>query len=285
MPLDIRLPRIPVPQLNAIMAVSPYRSSSASASGCAAGAATDSGFSDLVRAAEADDAVAGVVLSGSRARPGMATARSDHDVWVVTRDGRGTAIGGRRTPALDVVVLPLADFRTHGLPGSGSECNRYTFVHARVAVDTDDGLIARLVARKATLTPEEGAGQAAGFLDAFTNMTYRSLKNHRDGLPREGRLDAAEAAPFLLGHVFAMERRVRPFNKYLGWELARHPLADPGWHPDRLFPLLDALLSHGRPRTLRELFRQVETSARAAGHGAVLDAWGDDLPLLRGTGP
>ncbi|TDC63188.1 hypothetical protein E1283_32835, partial [Streptomyces hainanensis] len=38
-----------------------------------------------------------------------------------------------------------------------------------------------------------------------------------------------------------------------------------------------------RPDTLRRLFTDVEPLARAAGHGPVLDAWGDDLLLLRGT--
>ncbi|MGW6496030.1 hypothetical protein [Nonomuraea angiospora] len=31
----------------------------------------------------------------------------------------------------------------------------------------------------------------------------------------------------------------------------------------------------------RRLFAQVEAAARRAGHGAVLDAWGEDLDLMR----
>ncbi|MCX2185067.1 hypothetical protein KV205_31830 [Streptomyces sp. SKN60] len=35
------------------------------------------------------------------------------------------------------------------------------------------------------------------------------------------------------------------------------------------------------PTLQRTLFARVETAARAAGHGAVLDAWGEDLELMR----
>jgi predicted nucleotidyltransferase len=241
----------------------------------------DAEFTALCEAVRRDPAVLGAVLTGSQAREGTATRWSDYDVWVVTADDTTSTIGARRTPALDVVVMPLAEFRTHGLPEFGSDFNRYTFVHARVLADTPD-LIARLVARKATLGADEARTLAAGTLDAFTNSAYRACKNHRDGRAVEARLDAAEAVPFLLTHVFAQERRVRPFNKYLGWELARHPLAAPPWRADRLLPLLDGLLGPDWPPVLHSAFADVERLARDAGHGAVLDAWDEDLLLLRG---
>jgi len=35
--------------------------------------------------------------------------------------------------------------------------------------------------------------------------------------------------PWLLDVVFTLAGRVRPFNKYLPWELAEHPLDVPEW--------------------------------------------------------
>ncbi|GAB2930655.1 hypothetical protein [Streptomyces mayteni] len=264
----------------------------APSSASSAESATDHEFAALLETTRRDPAVAGVVLTGSKARHGMSTRWSDHDVFAIAHDGRATDVGDRRTATLDVVVMALAEFRRHALPGSDSEWNRYAFVGARIVQDTPEGLIAELVARKATLTPEEAASLAAGHLDAFANSAYRALKNHRDGHPLAGHLDAAEAAPPLLTHLFALERRVRPYNKYLTWELAQRPLAAPPWRGDRLPRLLGELVAHGRPDTLRRLFTDVELppanagrcpQARAAGHGAVLDSWGDDLLLLRGT--
>ncbi|MFC4584952.1 hypothetical protein [Sphaerisporangium corydalis] len=237
-------------------------------------------FSALLARVAADPAVAGAVLSGSRAREGMATSRSDHDVYLVTADGL-TVAEERRDALLDVVVLTLAEFRAHALPGSGFEWNRYAFTHARVLKDRPDGLIGDLVARKGALSPEEARATAAASLDAFVNAAYRWLKNDRDGHATEARLDAAESIPPLLTCVFALHQRVRPYNKYLGWELRNHPLGPPAWRHERLLPDLTAVLSHAAPRTARELFLNLEPLARAAGHDTVLDAWGDDLRLLR----
>ncbi|MDH2426083.1 hypothetical protein [Sphaerisporangium sp. TRM90804] len=228
----------------------------------------------------ADPAVVGVVLSGSRARDGMAVPGSDYDVYLVTADGE-TVEEDRRDASLDVAAMPLEEFRAHALPGSGAEWNRYAFTHARVLEDRADGLIGELVSRKGALSAEEARQTAATSLDAFVNGVYRWLKNERNGRVAEAHLDAAESIPPLLTCVFALHGRVRPYNAYLGWELRNHPLGPP-WGHERVLPLLRAVLSHAEPRTARRLFLDLEPLARAAGHGPVLDAWGDDLRLLRG---
>jgi hypothetical protein len=38
--------------------------------------------------------------------------------------------------------------------------------------------------------------------------------------------------PHLVATVFTLHHRVRPDNKYLGWDLRQHPLAGPAWSPD-----------------------------------------------------
>ncbi|WP_405140509.1 hypothetical protein OG589_26475 [Sphaerisporangium sp. NBC_01403] len=237
-------------------------------------------FAALVARVRADPAVVGAVLSGSQARRGMATGRSDYDVYLVTADG-GTSIEERRDSRLDIVVMPLEEFRAHALPGSGCEWNRYSFTYARVLKDRADGLIGELVSAKGALSREEALGMVAASLGEFVNAAYRWLKNHRDGRGTEARLDAAESIPPFLTCVFALHQRVRPYNKYLGWELRHHPLGPPSWSHDRLPPLLATVLSHGAPQTARRLFLDLEPHVRAAGHSAVLDAWGEDLLLLR----
>ena len=231
--------------------------------------------------------VIGAVLTGSRARQGTAPPRSDYDVLLVTEDGAeaDAAAELRRGARLDVWALPLSEFRAHALPGSGSEWNRYTFAHAVVLRDTPDGLLARLVSAKGRLTAEEAARAAPAALDAFCNGVYRSLKNDRDGDPCAARLDAAElAVPGFLSYVFACEQRVRPFNRYLRWELRHHPLSRPEWAAERLLPLLEETLTAASPAPgLRAMFNGLEPHARAAGHGPVLDGWGEDLLLMRGV--
>ncbi|WP_229869267.1 hypothetical protein [Streptomyces inusitatus] len=262
------------------------RDSDRGGTGDAAGTAAAGEYAALLERVGRDRHALGLVLTGSRAREGTATARSDYDVYLVAEDGAEhgpLAAERRRDGLLDVVLLPLTEFRAHALPGSGTEWNRYAFTRAEVVKDTADGLIAELVAAKGRLTQAEAAESAPELLDAFLNSVYRCLKSDRDGRSLAARLDGADTVPYFLGYAFALDGRVRPYNKYLEWELRHHPLDRAEWAPDRLLPLLGEVLSERGPRAVRRLFREVEPYARARGHGPVLDGWGDDLELMRGS--
>ncbi|MFB7245599.1 hypothetical protein CW362_09940 [Streptomyces populi] len=235
-------------------------------------------FDAFVDLAAADPDVVGLVLKGSRAHEGMATERSDHDLYVVLADGAATDLTrftGHRTPELDLVVLSLGEFRAAGMPGF----ERYALARARIVLDRLDGAVAQILADKARLDVAEAFREADERLDAYANSLYRSVKNTRDGHALAARLDAADSVRFLLESLFALDRRPRPYNKYLEWELARFPL--PGWDTGRLLDTLDLISATGDVSTQRRLFGRVETVARRAGHGAVLDAWGSDLRLMR----
>ena len=241
-------------------------------------------FRAFVDRASSDPAVVGLILSGSSAREGMATARSDYDVYVMVDDAASTELSrldGFRSAHLDLSVFPLAELRTHAMPGGTEEYNRYSFVGAQVLLDRRDGLIAELVAQKAALSPQEARDTVRAYLDAYVNSLYRSLKSDRDGRPGAARLDAAESLPFLLKVVFALHGRVCPYNKYLQWELETRPLGAPQWAADAFLPRLHRILDDADPDTQRAAFADAELAARAAGHHAVLDAWGAELELLR----
>ncbi|MFE0629301.1 hypothetical protein ACFW3D_20370 [Streptomyces sp. NPDC058864] len=235
-------------------------------------------YQTFIALAAADPAVVGLVLKGSRAHDDMVTRHSDHDLYVVVADDATTGLtrfAGHRTAELDLVIVSLSGFRAAGMPGF----ERYALARARVVLDRLDGGIARILADKARLGADEAFRDAGRRLDAYANSLYRSVKNHRDGQALAARLDAADSMRFLLELLFALDRRPRPYNKYLEWELARHPL--PGWDTDVLLHAVDRVSATGDPFLQRQLFALVETAAREAGHGEVLDAWGEDLDLMR----
>jgi hypothetical protein len=235
-------------------------------------------YDALVELATADPAVVGLALKGSRAHDGMTTQHSDHDLYVVLADDATTdltRLAGHRTAELDLVIVSLTEFRAAGMPGS----ERYALARARIVLDRLDGDIARILADKARLGADEAFQNAGGWLDAYANSLYRSVKNHRDGQDLAARLDAADSIRFLIELLFALDRRPRPYNKYLEWELARHPL--PGWDTDGLLRAVDRVSATGDVSLQRYLFTRVEAAAREAGHGEVLDAWGEDLDLMR----
>jgi Nucleotidyltransferase domain len=223
---------------------------------------------DLLARASADPAVLGVVLTGSVAR-GMAASRSDVDVIVVVAARGGAWSGTRRSPAIDEIVMTVDE-----LADTSDVWQRYAFRGARVLLDRLDGRIAELVAAQATPAPDEAARWAREGLDAYLNSIYRAAKSRRDGRPVEARLDEMESSFWLLGAVFALHGRLRPYNKYLRWELATYPLGSgPPWDaqtlPERV---ADAPAS---------LFPEIEVLARARGFGDVIDAWGADLDVVR----
>lgn len=225
----------------------------------------------------ADDNVRGLVVSGSVAR-GVATEHSDVDVFVVL-DRADPAWTTSRTREIDTIVMTMTEL-AHLPPDPRDWWHRWAFAYSDVVLDR--GGVEAAVTAQATLTDEEVLACLDCYLDGYLNFTYRSLKAERDHAHREQHLDAAEALPWMLWCVFAFARRVRPYNKYLRWELANHPFTDPLLAGTPWERIVDAVLSDGDAAAQRRAFATVERAARLAGRGAVVDAWGDDLRLLRG---
>ncbi|MFJ8630860.1 hypothetical protein [Streptomyces sp. NPDC093568] len=235
-------------------------------------------YDAFVEHAEADQAVVGLVLKGSQAHEGMTTDHSDHDLYVVLAEDAATTLTrlrGHRTQELDLVILTLDEFRAAGMPGF----ERYALARAQIILDRLDGGIAEILAVKARLGADEAFRDAGEWLDAYANSLYRSIKNDRDGHALAARLDAVDSVRFLLELLFALDCRPRPYNKYLEWELHRFPL--PGWNTRVLLDDVDHISRTGDTSAQRRLFAHVEARVRRAGHGAVLDAWGADLALMR----
>lgn len=232
------------------------------------------------------DHLLGLVLSGSAGR-GMATGRSDLDVYVVLTD---TGMGDRHTThsaAVDEIPVAISELRELPPFGSAGWWFRWSFAWAPVLLDRTDGCLQGALRRQATVTPDEAQAILVEHdrLDGWLNYVYRALKNDRDGQTQERRLDAAESMPWLLDVIFTLAGRVRPYHKYLPWELHQHPLPD--WHAEDLLDLLEATLD-GDPSALRTTFKRVEALCAAWDKTrprpvltSIIADWGDELQLLR----
>jgi hypothetical protein len=246
---------------------------------------TDEARSALEELQQRDDPdILGLVLSGSAAR-GMATEHSDVDVIVVYAERGDRAVS--KSPAIDEIPLTLAELEEVPEFGTGGWYGRWTLAHVQIFRDTTDGRIAAACERNATLTPAEQRAILIDHdrLDGYVNFAYRALKSDRDGRPLERRLDAAESMPWLLDVVFTMAGRVRPYHKYLPWELGEHPVD--GWPAEPTLDLLQRNLD-GDPEAVRALFALVERDATSYDGGLadpvavpVIESWGAELRLLR----
>ena len=232
-------------------------------------------YDEWIDFARGEPRIVGVVVTGSRGRGALVHDESDWDLRVLVRDGDGEFARTLETPhgsEVEVSARTLTDFR------ASPQWDRYSYSHVAVPVDKLDGEIARLAAEKGRLGDEEAKQVAQEALAAYTNALYRSLRDADRGLDLAARLDAADAVSALLTAIFALERRVRPFNKYLQWELETHPLA---WDARELADLLaDAL--DGAAAAQRALFNTVEPHIRTHGFDAVIDDWHPHVGFFRG---
>ncbi|KRE96228.1 hypothetical protein ASG76_04110 [Nocardioides sp. Soil774] len=231
------------------------------------------------------DGLLGMVLSGSAGRA-YATEHSDLDVIVVLTDEAAASRTTAKSPEVDEIVDSWSELTT--LPPFGSEhwWYRWSYAWAPVLLDRTGGELARAVERQASLDPEEADAVLLDHdrLDGWVNFGYRALKNDRDGRDLEARLDAGESVPWLLDVVFALAGRVRPYNKYLPWELRTHPVA--GWPAEELLDLVQRSLD-GDPGAVRETFPRVRAACAAydeeRGHTRTSDmiaGWGDELAVF-----
>jgi len=242
-------------------------------------------YARLLERAHADPAVVGVVVFGSRAVGADLTPGSDVDCFVVVDGSDEEARRWSTTYGAPVEIWPitLEAFRGHALAGDEAAWNRAAFIRARVDFDRLDGEVTAIVERKRRLTPDEAAAIVEADLDDAINSIYRALKSAEAGRVREARLDAVEAIAPLLSTVFALEARVRPFNRWLGRELATPPLEMPA--PADLLDRIDSLAVEATPEAIRSAFRMLEAAARGAGYGAIVDAWEPYVGWLRDEAP
>ena len=224
-----------------------------------------SASSRLLAEAGDDDNVVGVIHSGSRGRGAYVQDDSDWDFFVVVRELRGgyPSTHGDRVEYAEITLERLADPPDWARP-------------ALLSVDLlldKTGEVAKAV-RTATTVDPATAGEP---LDGYINMYYRSAKNARVGLELASLLDAQESIPWCLQFAFNVHGRVRPYNKWLEWELERNPLP-----VDVDLVLLRRIATTGEMAAQQELFRWTERLAREAGHHETVDGWAPDLEWLRG---
>ncbi len=232
-----------------------------------------------------DPSILGLVLSGSAAR-GMETERSDVDVFVVRAESTGRET--RRSSAIDEIPDSLVELEDVSPYGSAGWWGRWAYAYAEVLRDDTGGRITAAVHRLSTVDATEQRELLVDHsrLDGWVNFAYRSLKSDRDGRPFESRLDAVESLPWLMDVVFTLAGRVRPYNKYLPWELREHPLAVPEWSAEAFLPEVERMLT-GDPSALRRAFAVVDREVRAwdAARGTTvcgdgMDSWGGELAIF-----
>src|SRR3989338_5668740 len=219
-------------------------------------------FEEILEKAKNDDRVVGLILTGGRGK-GMFTENSDYDIAIITTDesvsGVKEAYKGKQD-IIDIGVLPISGFRIYAAVGTAEDWDRYTYAHIKTRIDKT-GEIQKIIDEKGILPKDQISKVAKNALGGYLNSLYRSVKNNRDGNMFASHFDACESLPWLLTFLFAVEGRVRPYNKFLKWELEKHPLKNLPILYEDFLRKIESVIKSGDIETQKELHKIVEEIA------------------------
>ena len=200
--------------------------------------------------AEADDAVVGVYVMGSRAL-GVADEASDWDVVVVRREGDPSHV---KTDTMDLIGTTLERM------GKASVHELPALAHARVLLDKTGEVGAALTAARSI-----GRDELAELYDGYLNDVYRSLKAWRRGRELGARVQCGRSLWWLGEFLIGVAGVRAPYPSSWAGVLGE------------LEPLILEVARTADPTLQQELCRRVEAIASEHGFRDVYDAWDGDI--------
>lgn len=231
-------------------------------------------FEKILDKAKKDDRIIGLILTGGRGK-GMFTENSDYDIAIITTDESVSSVKEEyrgKQDIIDIGVLPISGFRIYVAVGTAEEWDRYTYAHIKAQIDKT-GEIQKIIDEKGILSKDQALKAAKGALGGYLNSLYRSVKNHRDGSSFASHFDACESLPWLLTFLFAVEGRVRPYNKFLKWELEKYPLINLPISSEDFLGKIESVIKSGDIEVQKEFHKIAEEIAVNNDCSDVIDDW------------
>lgn len=231
-------------------------------------------FEQILEKAREDNRVIGLILAGGRGK-GMSTKYSDYDIALIATEASISEVKSEykgQQDVIDIGVLSISQFRDYAKIGTEEDWDRYTYAHIKAQIDKT-GEIQKIIDEKGILPEDKKLKVAKDALGAYLNSLYRSVKNHRDGNMFASHFDACESLPWLLTFLFAIEGRVRPYNKFLKWELKNYPLKNLQLNSEDFIEKVESIINSGDIEIQKELHIVAENIAIKNECVDVIDDW------------
>jgi hypothetical protein len=154
------------------------------------------------------------------------------------------------------------------------EWNRYSFTWVQPQLDKTGEVLRRPTRGDDRRSQERLREPLDGYVKLLLPLgEERAHRPRARSAPRRAGVDpvgtSSSSSPGTAG--------LRPYNKWLEWELRNHPL------PVELdLERLERIARTGALEDQRALFREAEALARKLGRGATIDGWEPDVEFLRG---
>ncbi|MHA1985131.1 MAG: nucleotidyltransferase domain-containing protein [Promethearchaeota archaeon] len=245
-------------------------------------------YENIYAEAQKDQNIIGFFLGGSRGR-GFQTKYSDYDTYIIVED-KVVQEYKEKYPKLkykgvDLLVFSYSEFKKYASWRSPNVWDRYSFSHLKALIDKN-GKIQELIDEKGKIPEKNLSLFIVNSLDAYINYIYRSLKCIRDGDIEAARLEAAFSIPAFLNVIFAIHNgRLRPYYKYLKWELKSFPLTKFAMSAEEIINNLMRILDNADYKAQQKFLRTTEDILRKEGFGDVFDSWADDFPWMKNFKP
>lgn len=238
---------------------------------------SDQIYQDILQEAQNNPQILGVVLCGSRGKDDVfLTPHSDYDVVVVISDDAPQLLKEKiksfENPKFEVWAKTLTEFKEHARWGTEHDWDRYNYTHNKAIIDKI-GEIQKIVEEKGSLPKEVQRDFLEGNLDCYVNSLYRSAKYWRDGNELSALIDASESLPYLMDSLYALEGRVKPYNKYFEWELRNHPLKFLPWLVDEFITDYKTILTTGDIKIQEKIWKGVKKLFIEQGYSKSIDGW------------
>ena len=235
----------------------------------------DQKYNALVAEAQTDPNIIGLILVGGRGK-GQATEYSDYDVEIIAIDAEAATKKYKQYEEKDVIdtisPMTIETFRSHAEWGGEYAWDRYAYAHNKAVIDKNS-TIQKIIDEKGVIPPGQEAKVVEDAIGGYMNAMYRTLKNFRDKNIFAHRLDAAESIPWLLTAIFGVENRIRPYNKFLQWELEKYPIAAFPFSAADFFTKIELIISTGDITTQKEVFKKCIQFFRDKGFTKTIDSW------------
>lgn len=235
-------------------------------------------YEDILKDAETNDAVLGLILTGSRGK-GFENEHSDYDAIMVVADDSAKTIQAKYDVMtlrnIDLSVWSLSDFKKYADWDNtdASWWDRYDYAHTKILVDKTNGELATISQEKGYIPSEKQKEFTSRWLDGYVNGVFRSVKCIRNGNKVGAHLEAVNSILDLLTAVFVLNGRHRPFLSYTEKELQKYPLEHLPWSSNEFVAKIQKVLETADLKTQQELLSGIEKMSRELGYGQVFDDW------------
>jgi hypothetical protein len=236
-------------------------------------------YEEVLEESKNNKDILGLFLGGSRGKSNdFITKESDMDIYVILSDSASSELKGKleayRSSWFEIRILTLSEFKKYAEFGSDKDWDRYNFSHNKAIIDKTEE-IQKLMDEKGILPENAREKLIKDSIDAYLNQVYRSAKYWRDDRKLSAYIEATESLPFLMTALYALENRLKPYNKYFEWELKNHPLELFPWPVDEFIYDYKHILETGDIKTQKKFLKEVKKLFISQGFSDIFTEWKD----------